>query len=182
MFTPQQTIVLDALASGASVTDAAEQAGVHRNTIANWSRENVAFRIGLTNAQYDRALFLREKAEEMTDLAFQTLKVIMSDDKASPSVRLRAALAVVKLVTSQMPPPKRVSLHDVDQTMAAAEEPEEDEDEFENPAQTAQSETPATVQTIRRDHPKTGRNEACPCGSGLKYKRCCLNEPKAKAA
>jgi len=21
---------------------------------------------------------------------------------------------------------------------------------------------------------KTGRNERCPCGSGLKYKRCCL--------
>lgn len=21
--------------------------------------------------------------------------------------------------------------------------------------------------------PKTGRNEPCPCGSGLKYKRCC---------
>ena len=23
---------------------------------------------------------------------------------------------------------------------------------------------------------KTGRNELCPCGSGLKFKRCCLNE------
>ena len=22
---------------------------------------------------------------------------------------------------------------------------------------------------------KTGRNEPCPCGSGLKYKQCCLN-------
>ena len=182
MFTPQQTIVLDALASGASVTDAADQAGVHRNTIANWRRENVAFRVGLTNAQYDRALFLREKAEEMTELAFHTLKLIMSDDKASPSVRLRAALAVVKLVTSQMPPPKRVPLHDVDQRMAGAEEPENEEDEFENRAQTAQSETAATVQTIRRDQPKIGRNDVCTCGSGLKYKRCCLNKPRSQAA
>ncbi|HNY13047.1 MAG TPA: SEC-C metal-binding domain-containing protein [Candidatus Wallbacteria bacterium] len=24
---------------------------------------------------------------------------------------------------------------------------------------------------------KTGRNEACPCGSGLKYKKCCINKP-----
>jgi tetratricopeptide (TPR) repeat protein len=28
-------------------------------------------------------------------------------------------------------------------------------------------------QTIRRDQPKVGRNDPCPCGSGKKYKRCC---------
>ena len=27
--------------------------------------------------------------------------------------------------------------------------------------------------TIRRTEPKIGRNEKCPCGSGLKYKKCC---------
>lgn len=27
--------------------------------------------------------------------------------------------------------------------------------------------------------PKTGRNDPCPCGSGLKYKRCCLQEDQA---
>ncbi|MDX8409871.1 MAG: preprotein translocase subunit SecA [Mariprofundales bacterium] len=26
--------------------------------------------------------------------------------------------------------------------------------------------------TVRRDHPKVGRNEPCPCGSGKKYKQC----------
>ena len=26
---------------------------------------------------------------------------------------------------------------------------------------------------FRRDVPKTGRNEPCPCGSGKKYKKCC---------
>ena len=26
---------------------------------------------------------------------------------------------------------------------------------------------------IRRDMPKVGRNEPCPCGSGKKYKNCC---------
>jgi len=29
--------------------------------------------------------------------------------------------------------------------------------------------------TIRRDKPKIGRNEPCPCGSGKKYKKCCIN-------
>ena len=30
----------------------------------------------------------------------------------------------------------------------------------------------ATVRTIRRDMPKIGRNDPCPCGSGKKYKKC----------
>jgi curved DNA-binding protein CbpA len=28
-------------------------------------------------------------------------------------------------------------------------------------------------QTVRREEPKTGRNDPCPCGSGKKYKKCC---------
>jgi preprotein translocase subunit SecA len=28
------------------------------------------------------------------------------------------------------------------------------------------------VQTVRRDQPKVGRNDPCPCGSGKKYKKC----------
>ena len=30
----------------------------------------------------------------------------------------------------------------------------------------------ATPKTVRRDEPKVGRNEPCPCGSGKKYKKC----------
>jgi preprotein translocase subunit SecA len=30
----------------------------------------------------------------------------------------------------------------------------------------------AEVKTIRRDEPKVGRNDPCPCGSGKKYKKC----------
>ena len=29
---------------------------------------------------------------------------------------------------------------------------------------------------FKRDSPKVGRNEPCPCGSGLKFKKCCLNK------
>ena len=31
----------------------------------------------------------------------------------------------------------------------------------------------ALPETFRRETPKTGRNELCPCGSGKKYKKCC---------
>lgn len=30
--------------------------------------------------------------------------------------------------------------------------------------------------TLVRDYKKIGRNDPCPCGSGLKYKNCCLKE------
>jgi preprotein translocase subunit SecA len=29
--------------------------------------------------------------------------------------------------------------------------------------------------TVTRNGPKVGRNDACPCGSGKKYKKCCLS-------
>ncbi len=29
------------------------------------------------------------------------------------------------------------------------------------------------VEQVRREQPKVGRNEPCPCGSGKKYKKCC---------
>jgi preprotein translocase subunit SecA len=42
--------------------------------------------------------------------------------------------------------------------------------------QTAQ----AAPSTVQRTQPKVGRNDPCPCGSGKKYKKCCL--PKHQAA
>jgi len=36
------------------------------------------------------------------------------------------------------------------------------------------AETPRT-ETVRREGPRIGRNDPCPCGSGKKYKRCCAN-------
>jgi preprotein translocase subunit SecA len=42
----------------------------------------------------------------------------------------------------------------------------------------AQTPTPArtggddVIKTVRRDEPKVGRNDPCPCGSGKKYKKC----------
>lgn len=30
-----------------------------------------------------------------------------------------------------------------------------------------------TAKTMQKNHPKTGRNDPCPCGSGKKFKKCC---------
>ena len=104
IFSTQQTLALDAIAAGASITRAAAEAGVHRNTISNWRRETTGFQLALCNAQYDRALLFRERAEDLTTHAFDTLRAILTGPDASPSVRLKAALAVVNLVTTQVPP------------------------------------------------------------------------------
>jgi hypothetical protein len=32
---------------------------------------------------------------------------------------------------------------------------------------------PEKVKTFRREEPRVGRNDPCPCGSGKKYKKCC---------
>ena len=31
---------------------------------------------------------------------------------------------------------------------------------------------PSRQQTVKREEPKVGRNDPCPCGSGKKYKKC----------
>ena len=32
---------------------------------------------------------------------------------------------------------------------------------------------PTKIETYRREEPRVGRNDPCPCGSGKKYKKCC---------
>jgi len=39
---------------------------------------------------------------------------------------------------------------------------------------------PTPVQMLRRP-PRVGRNEACPCGSGRKFKKCCYTGGQLRA-
>ena len=36
----------------------------------------------------------------------------------------------------------------------------------------AEGNAPQKQKTVKRSVPKVGRNDQCPCGSGLKYKKC----------
>lgn len=38
------------------------------------------------------------------------------------------------------------------------------------------------VETVRREQPKVGRNEPCPCGSGRKFKACCGASPQRRSS
>ena len=108
--TQQQLAVISALSNGATMAAAAEQAGVHRNTINNWRRNSLPFQQALADAQYDRALYFREKMEDLVDLATEALHAILTDPKTSPSVRLRAALAVLNQAAIPPAPKKQVEL------------------------------------------------------------------------
>ena len=177
----QQIAVICALSSGATATAAAEQAGVHRNTVSNWRRNDLAFQHAFAHAQYDRALYFREKAEELIDLAIKSIREILADPKTPPSVRLRAALAIVELASAPPEPEKKVLIDFekiVDKRTPAQTVTEEQlapapletasPEKLHNTAQPRPPATtspavhnPAQARTI-----KIGRNEPCPYGSG----------------
>lgn len=59
-------------------------------------------------------------------------------------------------------------------TEEAVEKFEEKEQKKE--AQIQRSTTNMSRETIKRKAPKVGRNDPCPCGSGKKFKKCCMNK------
>ena len=64
LISSQQLQVIMALSEGMSATAASAQAGVHRNTIANWRRNSLPFRESLADAQYDRASSSARKSKK----------------------------------------------------------------------------------------------------------------------
>jgi hypothetical protein len=198
--TPQQIEVIDALSFGASLNDAAIQAGVNGKTAANWRRSLPQFQAALAHAQYDRALWHHEGAEALAGLAFQTLRDILADPKASPSVRLKAAIFVIEKATVPPPPDPNQPVSDAaipdDEVSGPAGRTSVLEDRQPGSAKPAAQKCvpitiPPTRRTMHKDaqnqpylrpDPKIGRNQACPCGSGRKHKHCCLGKPRATAA
>lgn len=102
---PVQEQVLAAIAAGASTTAAAAQAGVHRNTVANWRRSSQIFQSALAQAHYDRALQVHELAVALAGDAVAAIQSILNDPKTPPSVRLKAALAILQQAATPPPEP-----------------------------------------------------------------------------
>jgi hypothetical protein len=190
--TPVQESVIAAITGGATLQAAAEAASIHRNTIAYWRRTSAAFSAALSHAQYDKAIFIREEAESHAAAAFAAIHSILTRSDASDSVRLNAAKYIIDKASTP-PPPKPEVTYEVEpsrknpeivhtnaqigfesQTPAAPPEPQTPEMVNKD----AQSAPPETV----RNASKVGRNEPCPCGSHLKFKRCCLGKPALAAA
>ena len=181
---PQQLTVIGALSAGATMTAAAQQAGIHRNTINNWRRNSPPFQLALSQAQYDKALCFREKAEELFDLALDAIRDILTNPKTPASVRLRAALAIVNTASTPPVPQKQVELDIQPETSQSVHKSAQSPTDIRanSCSLVADSSHPLhnSAQPIPPHHHKIGRNDLCPCGSGKKYKRCCLGKPPVR--
>jgi uncharacterized protein YecA (UPF0149 family) len=175
--TTQQLQVINALSSGATIAEAAADAGIHRNTIAYWRRTLLPFREALSHANYEKALAFREQSEQLAPLAYQTIRQILENEAAPASVRLKAALSIIQTATT--PPPPAPGPAATPEPEPAKNPPEMHKNAQYEMHKNAQTDRITPITPIRRDHPKIGRNEQCPCGSGQKFKRCCLNKPLA---
>ena len=99
----RQQHILCLLAGGQTITEAAAAVGVHRNTVSNWRRGLPAFRQQLASVQYDQAMHWRDQLQPLAGDAVETIRGILHDTEAAPSVRLRAALAILDKVSTPAP-------------------------------------------------------------------------------
>jgi len=176
--TPIQLTLLSLVATGYSIMEAAKEAAQETATatatatslswgiIMEWSRTIPEFRLALDEALECRALLNRERAQELTYDALQVLVMLVRDESASPSVRLRASLAVIKMAT----PTAEAKRKPAPQRQPQAETAENSE-KVHKAAQNQPVRLPV----------EPGRNATCACGSGAKFKRCCGNPVPATA-
>src|ERR1700688_2604653 len=93
--TPAQAQVLAALAQGRTVTAAAHDAGLHRNTIYNWLNEP-EFKTAVDEAQREYVAILSDGMRDLAALALETLRALLENPKTPPAVRLKTALAILQ--------------------------------------------------------------------------------------
>ena len=94
--TPVQVQVVGALAEGRSVIRAAAAAGIHRTTIHNWMRTSEEFRSAVGQARDHFAACVADQLKELSTAALDTLRQMLASGETPPTVRLRAALAVLE--------------------------------------------------------------------------------------
>ena len=111
--------------------------------------------------------------DELGDLAIDTFRQLLSDEKAPASVRLKAAMEIAKIVESQRPTLRETTLIEVKC------------DRLDSDLHLHQVANTSPILAIPPAPPRfanVGRNAPCPCGSSLKHKRCCGDPVTARAA
>ena len=132
------------------MTAAAAACNLHRTTLYHWIRTQPDFSAGIRDARTECYRDWCERRQEMHDLAWSTLRSLLVDPNTPASVRLRAALAVLK---------NGFNSPELDEAGLNLEK---------------SVESVENVESAKRTHAaQTARNAPCPCGSGIKFKRCC---------
>jgi hypothetical protein len=184
--TPAQAQVLAALAQGRTVTVAAQDAGLHRNTIYNWLNEP-EFKTAVDEAQREYVAILSDGMRDLAALALQTLRSLLEDPKTPPAVRLKTALAILQrphFPNRGWHLPERIEEPREQQVVDNLAEMKADYDamRMSDAMQAHARRTTAPSVSAGAEAPPIARCAPCPCGSGLKYKRCCANAKPAEGA
>ena len=196
LLSPVQEQVLALIAAGSPIAVAARSAGIHRNTVYNWLSAEAHFRQAHARAREAKALFWRDQTETLIPDAIEAIHQILRGDSAPASVRLKAAQSVLALAMtppSDQPLAIEVAPVPIEPAQAPAALAEAPSAPSEAPAEPVESAShcahlgaahdipapPAADPASQplRATPAPGRNDLCPCGSGKKFKRCCLGHP-----
>ena len=98
--TRAQEQVVAPLSDGLTTAAAAAKGGIHRNTITNWRRTSPEFRDALESARQERSLLIRENADALVALSFDTVRTLLQDPSAPAGVRLKAALSIINIASA----------------------------------------------------------------------------------
>ncbi len=101
--TPQQDQVIALLMQGAKAFEAAQQVGVHRNTVSNWRRSCPEFQHAFADAQLEQSTYYRAQIANLGDSAIRELKAILKEP--SSSLTLRAVVVILDRIIKPVPPP-----------------------------------------------------------------------------
>jgi transposase-like protein len=192
VLTPAQQKVVALLSAGATSAAAARAAGVHRNTVTNW-RRNPAIQAALTQDSQAKAnLWLGEtdpvvllkaalallELQRQAPPATKPGEIVQSAHNAAQphpqatEIRQSNPIAPVGAVVQ----PAHNAAHGLATSHAAHET-----NPIRGPATPQPSGTPRPSAIAALPHgPKISRNHPCPCGSGKKFKRCCLSSQEPK--
>ena len=99
--TTVQQCVVNALAAGSTLTDAAEAYNVHRVTVYRWMKTCQPFSAALHRARAEFVLARRDDLHLLSNRALETLLAILDNPKSSPAVLLRTAMFILQ--RPQMP-------------------------------------------------------------------------------
>lgn len=102
--TRRKALVIESIAVGATVTDAAEKAEVDRSTIYVWLRDDPDFKAEFDFARREPIEALRDRIRKTSGDAVRTVSELMKNEKVPPAIRLKAALAMIHSVLEKEEP------------------------------------------------------------------------------
>lgn len=119
--------------------------------------------IAMAETAYRQALAMTDQLGPSSDRSAAVERLVHLLQKAGRGAELAALMEAEEARDAQ--PEKALSAEDEETLHSGDAESYADETDRAAPV--------VSAWTVRRGGPKVGRNEACPCGSGKKFKRCC---------